>query len=78
MEPALGLEVDPRRGAAHQAVDVRQVLAAAELLARAAEEDDRRRPRPSTTASGASSTSSSSPTMAIVGVGGMLPPSVSL
>jgi hypothetical protein len=40
VEPALGLEVDPRRRAAHDAMDVRQVLARAELLARAAEEHD--------------------------------------
>ena len=36
----LDVEVDPRRRAAHQAVRQRQVLAAAELLARAAEQHD--------------------------------------
>src|SRR5204863_106783 len=40
VQALLRLEVDPRRRAAHQAVDHRQVLAPAQLLARAAEKRD--------------------------------------
>ena len=40
MQPLLRLEIDPGRGAAHLPVDHREVLAAAQLLARATEQHD--------------------------------------
>ena len=77
MQALLDLQIDPRRRAADQPVHHGEVLASAELLAGASEQHDDVAFALNHCVSMAS-TSSSRPTIATVGVGGMVRPSVSL